>query len=203
MNVKIVGAGAKNGFELTVRNNANAAFGTLVVTSATQMTLATTGGKGFLKHSTGGNRLSSWNFSWQAPAARDTLSAIFYAAAVQSNNNNREDVGDLIFLAQHRLPAQRLTATEKQVPILETGSVRLFPNPCAEAVHVAINLAKPAPVVAALYNTAGVLLEQRTFFMEAGAQTIRWDFDSKPITGTYIVRLTAGGFTTARKLTVE
>jgi hypothetical protein len=44
---------------------------------------------------------------------------------------------------------------------------------------------------------------EQTFFMEAGAQTIRWVFGSKPAAGTYVLRLTAGGYTIAQRLEVK
>jgi hypothetical protein len=54
-----------------------------------------------------------------------------------------------------------------------------------------------------LYSTAGILKAERTFFMEAGTQTLRWAFGDKPAAGTYILRLTAGGYSTSQRLTVN
>jgi hypothetical protein len=194
----------KNGFEVTAVNNAGTRFGTLEIVDQATTQLSTAGGangKQYIKQTSSGATLSSWNFAWNAPAQlTDTGSVRFFAAGNQSNNRNGADPGDAIYLANLRLP-QRLTAVTGRV--LSKTSVKLFPNPCADAVHIEFEALKAAPVVARLYNTAGVLQDSRTFYANAGSQTLRWAFDTKPAAGTYILRLSAGGYTTAQQLVVN
>ena len=189
----------RNGFELTAFNANNAAYGTLVRTDAANTSLVSAGGKQYVRQTSAGTQHPSWDMAWQAPATADTSSVYFYAAGIMSNNNNR-DTGDSVWVAKLRVPA-RLSATSER--IISAATVRLFPNPCTDAVHAQLTMAKPAPVTARLYNTNGILLQERTFFMDGGAQTLRWEFDGKPATGTYIMRLTAGGYTTARSLAIQ
>jgi hypothetical protein len=203
LNVQIVNpATVKNGFELTVRNGANAAFGSLQVTDAAHTNLTSVGGKQFLRQTSAGNQQKSWNFAWAAPAAQDTLTAYFYAAGVESNNTNRDDGGDKVYRANFKLRAQR-NVTAINAKLIETTSVTLFPNPCVDAVHFALTLQQAASVVARLINTAGVAKEERTFFLEAGKQTVRWAFGTKPLPGEYVLSLTAGGYTTSNRLVIE
>ena len=190
---------ARNGFELTALQANNTAFGTLSRTDATNTSLASTGGKQYVRHTTAGNRLSSWDMAWQAPAVADTSSVYFYAAGIMSNSNNR-DTGDSAWVAKLRVPARLAAVSER---IVSAVSVRLFPNPCTDAVHAQLTLAKPAPVTARLYDTEGILVQERTFLLDAGSQTLRWQFDGKPAAGTYILRLSAGGYTTARSLVIQ
>jgi hypothetical protein len=195
-------ATVKNGFEASVRNGSNLAFGTISVTDPTNTNLVTISSKQFIRHTSAGNQHNSWNFAWTAPAAKDTLSAYFYAAGVESNNNGRDGSGDNVYLASFKLPAQK-TLTAINAKLIEAESVRMFPNPCTESIHIGLNLAQSAPVIARLINTAGVAKEERTFFVEAGSNTLQWEFNTKPLPGIYVLSLTAGGYTTAQKIMVQ
>jgi hypothetical protein len=191
----------KNGFEVTVRNGSNVPYGTLVVTDAINTNLASVGTKQFVRHTSSGNQHSSWTFAWTAPAAKDTISAFFYASGVESNNNGRDGSGDNVYLSSFRLPAKQ-SVTEINAKLIEAESVKMFPNPCTEAIHIDLNLTHGAQVTARLINTAGAAKQERTFFGEAGNNTFRWQFDNKPLPGVYVLSLTAGGYTTAQKILV-
>lgn len=207
LRAQMTGTTVKNGFEVTAlkatTTNA-AAYGTLVRTDAVNTNLTTASSRQYIRHTTSGNQRSSWDFSWTAPASTtDTNSVYFYACGVASNNNNRDDAGDAAFLAKLRLRRHVDTPTAMAERVIVAESVQTFPNPCTEALHIRMDLARPSTVVARLYNTAGVEVMAQNFVMESGKQTIRWSFDRKPAAGTYILRLFAGGFSTARTVSVE
>jgi len=190
------------GFALTAFDNANQGFGSLEVTDALNTQLSTAANrKQYLKHTSSGIRVQTWQMAWTAPAASaDTSSVTFYAAGMQANGINGSDQGDKVFLTNLRLP-RLLTAVSEQ--IVTSASLRLFPNPCTESVHVQLEATKAAPVIARLYNTAGILQDEQTFFAKGGEQTLSWKFIKKPAAGTYIVRLEAGGYTTAQRLQIQ
>jgi hypothetical protein len=203
LRVEHLGAGVKNGFELTAVKG-SARYGTLEVTDAANTQLSTAGGgngKQYIKQRFAGTSRTSWDLAWNAPATlTDTASVNFYASGIQSNNNGNDDGGDVVFNARLNIP-QQLTAVKERVITAESFSV--YPNPCVKAVHLNVTLTKAAPIVARLYNTAGVVQQERTFYAEAGKQTVRWAFDTQPAAGLYIVRLSAGASTVARTLLVQ
>lgn len=207
LRAQISGTTPKNGFEATALKASTtnaAAYGTIVNTDAVHTNLTTASSRQYIRHTTSGNQLSSWDFSWTAPASTtDTNSVYFYACGVASNNNNRDDASDAVFLAKLRLPRHVNTPTAVAERVIIAESVSTFPNPCTEALHISMVLARPSTVVARLYNTAGVEVMAQNFVMDSGKQTIRWSFDRKPAAGTYILRLFAGGFSTARTVSVE
>lgn len=202
MRVELFSAATRrNGFQLTVLNNANQAYGSIERTDATGTRLSTAGQRTYISQTSSGSQATSWDFAWLAPAQlTDTSSAFFYATGMASNANGSSDGGDLIYRGRLALP-QNTTAVARHV--LAASSVRIFPNPCADAVHIGLQLSAGSPVQARLYSTDGLLAQERTFFAEAGNQTLRWAFDTRPAAGTYILRLTAGDKVVARRLVVR
>lgn len=102
--LNLTDASAKNGFQLTVRDNLNTTAGVLVATDGVNTQKQSSASKEYITHKTAGTPLSSWSFQWTAPAA-GTGDVTFYIAANKSNAMNNT-AGDVIYLHQFVLPEE-------------------------------------------------------------------------------------------------
>jgi hypothetical protein len=100
--LNLTDASAKNGFQLTVRDNLNTTAGVLVATDGVNTQKQSSASKEYITHKTAGSPLSTWSFQWTAPTA-GTGDVTFYIAANKSNALNNTG-GDVIYLHQVVLP---------------------------------------------------------------------------------------------------
>lgn len=96
--VSMVSASPKNGFEIVSLTSSNAQAGTVTITDATHTKVVTgSASKKYVTHKTAGNTLTSWSYSWKAPAT-NVGNITFYLATNETNNNGQEN-GDIIRLS--------------------------------------------------------------------------------------------------------
>ncbi|WP_412067231.1 T9SS type A sorting domain-containing protein [Rubrivirga sp. IMCC43871] len=80
-------------------------------------------------------------------------------------------------------------------------SVRVGPNPTRSAVSIRVAPARPGPVEVAVFDVRGRRLATLYDGTLASERVLRWVGDRVPA-GVYVVRVTAGGRTVSRRVTV-
>ncbi|HYC78820.1 MAG TPA: choice-of-anchor V domain-containing protein [Planctomycetota bacterium] len=118
VNVSLVGAqnAAKNGFQITARDNSGVFVGSWVVTMTPaagynlNKTRNATGNPAYHEHSASGNTLAAWTMGWVAPATLTPGPITFYAAGNDADGDTSAS-GDFIYVASAKAFQASLTAT--------------------------------------------------------------------------------------------
>lgn len=99
VNVTMASNSTKNGFEIVALTPSNTQAGTVAAVDAINTKTVSSGGKTRITHKTAGSALTSWSFSWTAPAT-NVGDVTFYLATNETNSNNGSG-GDVIYTSQH------------------------------------------------------------------------------------------------------
>lgn len=99
--VSLGSSNPKNGFEIVPLTSTNSMAGSIAITDNTNTKTIVLSGKTRVTHKLAGTALSSWQFSWTAPAT-DVGTITFYLATNQSNSSS-SDSGDIIRTSQHSI----------------------------------------------------------------------------------------------------
>ena len=80
------------------------------------------------------------------------------------------------------------------------NNMLLYPNPANSACNVVYDLAQSGDVNIAVYNLAGVLMQNKVYNNQsAGGKKVSIEINDLP-RGTYIIQLTSGGQKLSKKL---
>lgn len=91
----------KNGFEIVPLTPSNSMAGSVSITDNTNTKTIVALGKTRVTHKSAGTALTTWQFSWTAPAT-NVGTVTFYLATNQTNSNSSES-GDIIRTSQHSI----------------------------------------------------------------------------------------------------
>lgn len=186
----------KNGFEIVALGSANQAAGSVTITDATNTKKITIGGKQRATHTSSGNTMSTWTYSWTAPAT-DMGMITFYLATNQTNSNG-QDTGDIIRTSQLSLASTLSINDNKNI-----SEAQISYNTATNSVHVELSAIKNGDVSFNLVDLNGKTVQfERLGKVEEGNNTFNVRVDHSIPNGYYIVHLGLGNQFTSKKIVV-
>ena len=153
----------KQGFEVSVEDDAAVAHvGTLVIADAANTRFATDAAQ-YVTHTSAGNQQTSWTVSWTAPD--DAPETVTIYAAGNAANGDFGTTNDYIYTTSVTLERSTV-ANEGQATPLAARIDAIYPNPFVESARVAYTLEQAGPVTVTLYDGVGRVVR----VLEAGAR---------------------------------
>ncbi len=192
------------GFEANALSLTGEQAGTIIVTDATNTKASTTNNITYIKHSkpaSGSN--GSWSFDWEAPTGDAGVATIYVAG--NAANGNSAPSGDQIYAKSVSFSPDLTTDVESEIT---PGKFQLhgnYPNPFNPSTSIKFELERTSRVILKIYDITG--REVRSLVsgqLTSGVHEMKWNGlnnnGRQAATGTYILRLTAGGRTATSKM---
>jgi hypothetical protein len=180
------GAGAQvYGFQAVALLAGNVQAGSFAATAGTQV--SELNNREYIEHSQRSNS-NVFEIPWTAPATSQG-EVKFYAASVAANNAAGSGGDGAVFLTNPVVLTEAVVAT-RNVPELAT-SLRAFPNPVADQLHLNLEVEATGVANVALYNNLGQPLWQRATTLVVGNNTLTYDLSHLPA-GQYVLEMSNG-----------
>jgi hypothetical protein len=162
----------KKGFEVSPQDPSGNLIGTLIAGTGNKLV----GVNKYVTHSSAViTNPAVWNFQWKAPDPGEG-DVTFYGSVAVTKTQTKTTT----------LTVPQSTVT---VPIKGLTNLKLYPNPCAEKVNLAYNLANETPVKVALYSIDGKHLQTVSDGIQnAGRQTAQISINQPA--GFYLLQIT-------------
>lgn len=197
MTFTIANAKARNGFSLTILDEAGQMAGTLSTSSGDAQVSNGPGGKRYVGH-TNSLGVSSWDFEWTAPS--DSLELTVFSIANLSNNNLQTN-GDSILTKSFSFTA---VATEPQ----DTTGTNIFERVLAEDIQIISPLSNESVVFNIdvenarsfdfyIYDAMGQLIANQDYFLHSGKQQLNIPFEGAK--GIYFLQAVSQGKTKTQR----
>lgn len=192
------------GLEALTTANANAGTLTAGVGSTIKTTTISGVSRRNITHSLGGGAGTSgyhtFDFTWKAPAA-GTGNVTFYFTGVAGDGNNHNS-GDYVYsgtqpYAEYVVPSSVNNITTSQ------SALNIYPNPNQGVFTVNYYLQNDAAVDAGIYSLSGQLIEQVMLSGHTGNNQQQVAPQKQIPAGIYLLKISAAGQTSARKLIIE
>jgi hypothetical protein len=187
--------GPKNGFELTILDEANNQAGTF--TPGDNSNVTTLGGRQYIRHSSSLG-MSSWTFTWTAPDANVGELTAYYV--LNKANNNHNAIGDDIFLGTTAIPPFNVSIAEN--PLEKAYNVSY--NNLTKQVSLNYSIIENAKVVLNIQDLSGRLIQTVDFgYKTNGDYSEQVTLKNTDINGVYIVSLFINNRVLNRKLMIN
>jgi len=195
VNLRVNGAGAKRGFEITCLNAAGASVGSLTAGTNSQLTSTTVAGNSrqyLTQTRTLTSTTSNLFFDWTAPATNVGTVTFHCAGFAGSSRFN----GIVTKTSWALTPL--VTST---VPSIEVQNLNIFPNPVVNAAKISFSIEKPTTVIVNLFTLDGkVISEISNGEQGAGNHEMQFEFPKNVPAGVYFIQVKAGAKTAIHRV---
>lgn len=196
MTFSILNPRDRNGFSLTILDDAGQMAGSLATSSNDAQVLNGPGGKSYIGH-TNSLGVSSWDFEWTAPS--DSLELTVYGIANLSNNNLNTN-GDSILTKSFTFTADASPQDTTGTSILDralTDDIQVITPLSNEAVVFNIDVKDARYFDFYVYDAMGQLVAKQNYFLHAGKQQLNIPFEGAK--GIYFLQTVSEGKTDSQR----
>ncbi len=191
MQLSIQNPKARNGFSLTVLNQAGEMAGNLSTSSNDAQVNNGPAGKKYVGH-TNSLGVSSWDFEWTAPSDSQVLTV--FSIANLSNNNGFTD-GDSVLTKTFTFTAMVDTTSDTTATGIRSyvlsNSIQVISPLSVNGVVFNIDVLNANYFDFEIYNSIGQLMEKENFFLHGGKQQLSIPFVGEK--GIYFLRVISEG----------
>ena len=196
MTFTIANATARNGFSLTILDQAGQMAGTLSTSSNDAQVSNGPGGKRYVGH-TNSLGVSSWDFEWTAP--NDSMELTVFSIANLSNNNLSTN-GDSVLSKSFTFTADAAPQDTTGTGIINrtlTDDIRVITPLSNNGVVFNIDVKNARSFEFYIYNAMGQMIAQQDYFLHSGKQQISIPFDGAK--GIFFLQTVSEGKTNSQR----
>jgi len=192
-----ISSATKNGFEMTILDNSNIKAGTF--TNGTNTSIISSIGRQYIRQNASIG-ISSWSFTWTAPAIDMGDLTIYYA--FNKSNSASNTAGDIIYLGQLNLTSDVFNTLTKYEDTDLNYSV--FYNTIDQVLNLNYQLDDKANVLLNIQDVSGRLIQQIDFGSQStGSYSEAIALQEAPVSGVYIVSLIVNNDVYNRKISIN
>ena len=189
MTFTIANAKARNGFSLTILDEAGQMAGTLSTSSGDAQVLNGPAGKRYVGH-TNSSGVSSWDFEWTAPSV--SLELTVFSIANLSNNNGETD-GDSILTKSFSFNSPGTNIFERVL----AEDIQIISPLSNESVVFNIDVENARSFDFYVYDAMGQLIANQDYFLHSGKQQLNIPFEGAK--GIYFLQAVSQGKTKTQR----
>lgn len=192
------------GLEALTTTNANAGTLTAGVGSTIKTTTISGVSRRNITHSLGGGvgttGYHSFDFTWKAPAA-GTGNVTFYFTGVAADGNNHNS-GDYVYSGTQPYSEYVVPSSVNNISSSQSA-LNIYPNPGKGVFTVSYDLENEVTVEAGIYTLSGELIQPVILSGHIGSNQQQVMPEKQIPAGIYLLKVTAGGQTSSKKLIIE
>lgn len=199
MNLNFSAGSAKNGFQLTVLDNANSMAGSL--SSVDGNTSVSNGmGRQYLNHTFPGTSETDWDFEWTSPGL--SIDEVTFYVACNETNSSSTNSGDVIYTHSMSFVHDATAGVfelQKDKMDFQVGF-----NKLENALKINLDLIEKKVGFVSLVDLQGkVVFEKNLGEVIEGSHDLSFVLPASLVDGIYVVNLMLGNSSTSEKLMIQ